>query len=244
MTPRRKVSKAVARVLAVIPARGGSKGVPNKNITSVAGVPLIAHTILLARKSRVIDRCVVSTDSRQIAEIAMRYGAEAPFLRPAALARDETPGIPPILHAVRWLAEHEHYYPTHVMVLQPTSPLRTVEDIERPVRLALEKKADGVVSVCPATPHPYWVKSMTADGRLSDFLHVKGLSSRRQDLPPAFQLNGAVYLVTREVLLRRRTCDTERTFAYLMPRERSLDIDSAWDLRLADLLLRSSRNAR
>jgi CMP-N,N'-diacetyllegionaminic acid synthase len=137
-----------------------------------------------------------------------------------------------------WLGEHEKYYPEYVMVLQPTSPLRTTEDIEISVRLALENSADGVVSVCSVEHHLCWMKSITVDGRLADFLTLEGSYKRRQDLPPAYILNGAIYLIRRDVLLERQTFYTERTYAYIMPLERSLDIDTSWDLYLANLILK------
>lgn len=229
------------RVLAVIPARGGSKGIPNKNIAPVAGRPLIAWTIAAAQEARCVERVVLTTDSPVIAEVAREYGAETPFLRPPELAEDDTPGIVPILHAVGWLDEHEGYCPDYVMALQPTSPLRTAQDIEAAARLAWEKAADGVVSVCPAKHHPYWMKKIAEDGRMADFLPIDREYTRRQDLPPVYALNGALYLVRREVLVQRETWYTDRTYAYVMPPERSLDVDTPWELYLADLILRERR---
>jgi CMP-N,N'-diacetyllegionaminic acid synthase len=226
------------RILAVIPARGGSRGILNKNIKPVAGKPLLAWTIEAALGSRSLARVIVSTDDLEISEVAHRHSAEVPFLRPAGLAQDDTPGIEPVLHAARWLDEHEGYRPDYLMVLQPTSPLRSTKDIEAAAQLARDRQADGVVSVCPAPQHPYWMKSIGEDGRLVDFLSVSEAYTRRQDLPPAYALNGAIYLVRRRVFLEQRTFYTDRTYAYVMPPERSLDIDTAWDLYLADLILR------
>jgi N-acylneuraminate cytidylyltransferase/CMP-N,N'-diacetyllegionaminic acid synthase len=129
------------------------------------------------------------------------------------------------------------------MLLQPTSPLRVVEDIEEPLRLARRKRADSVVSVCPVKQHPYWMKRLAEYGRLTAFLPADD-STQRQDLPAAFALNGVVYLARRTVLLEARTWYTPRTYAYVMPPERSLDIDSAWDLHLAELVLRAANRAR
>lgn len=232
-------------VVAIIPARSGSKGLPGKNLRRVGGLPLIAHAILLARSSREVERCVVSTDSEAIAEVARRYGAEVPFLRPAELAQDDTPGEEPVIHAVCWLAEHDHYCPGYVLLLQPTSPLRALEDITAAIHLARCKRADGVVSVACAKPHPYWTKVVADDGRVKSFLHANGAGlTRRQALPPVYAVNGAIYLAKRQVLLERRTWYTDKTYAYVMPPERSLDIDSAWDLHLADLVLRAAKRAR
>lgn len=226
------------RVLAIVPARGGSRGIPRKNIAPVAGKPLIAWTIETALACPILDRVIVSTDDEEIAGVARRRGAEVPFLRPAQLARDDTPGIEPILHAVRWLDEHEGYRPRHVMVLQPTSPLRTAEDIEGAVELAELKQGHRVVSVCRADQHPYWMKRVSGEGQITSFLSLEPAYTRRQDLPPAYALNGAIYLARREVLVAERTFYTEHTYAYVMPPERSLDVDEPWDLYLAHLVLR------
>jgi len=230
--------KVPEKVLAVIPARGGSKGIPRKNIAKVAGKPLVAWTIETAIICPLLDRVIISTDDPEIANVARCYGAEVPFLRPSELAQDDTPGIETILHTVRWLHEHEGYRPDYVMVLQPTLPLRTVEDIEAAVQLAWECQADGVVSVCTVHRHPYWMKRITEDGRLTDFLSLDHAYTQRQELPPVYALNGAIYLARCEVLLEQRTFYTDRTYAYIMPPERSLDIDTPWDLYLADLILK------
>ena len=226
------------KILAIIPARAGSKGIPHKNIALLAGKPLIAYTIQAALGSKVFDRIIVSTDSQKIAKISRSFGAEIPFLRPTRLAQDKTPGILPILHGMRWLKKNQNYLPDYVMCLQPTSPVRTVEDIENAVGLAKEKRADGIVSVSPVAGHPYWMKKINKQGRLLNFIPTIPTVARRQDLPPAYVLNGAIYLARREVLLNQRTWYTKRTYAYVMPRERSLDIDTPWDLYLANLILR------
>ena len=225
-------------ILAVIPARGGSKSIPHKNVVLVAGKPLIAWTIEVALKSPSLQRVIVSTDDPEIANVAQHYGAELPFTRPIHLALDDTPSIDVVVHTIRWVEEHENYRPDFVMLLQPTSPLRTAEDIEEVIRIALEKKGDSVVSVCIAHNHPYWTKRIAKNGTLVGFLPKAPKCTRRQGLPPAYALNGAIYLARREVLLNQRTLYTEKTYAYIMPQERSLDIDTPWDLYLADLILK------
>lgn len=224
--------------LAIIPARAGSKGIRNKNIAQVEGKPLIFYSIFEALHSKNINRVIVSTDSKEIAAIAENFGADVPFLRPPELARDDTPGIVPILHAVRWLEEHENFRPDFVMCLQPSCPLRTREDIDNAVRIAIEKNADAVVSVTPVKHHPYWMKVVDEEGQMTNFVCLEQPITRRQDLPPIYALNGAIYLARWEVLLERQTWYTEHTYAYIMPPERSLDIDTPWDLYLADLILR------
>ena len=225
-------------VLAIVPARAGSKSVPLKNIAQVGNKPLIAYTIAAALGAEGVDRVIVSTNSHRIARIATSFGAEVPFLRPRRFAKDDTPGFLPIFHAIQWLEEHEGYRPDYVMCLQPTSPLRTSEDIESAIHLAKEKNADSVVSVTPAKHHPYWMKFVDSEGRASDFAPLVRPISRRQGLPLVYAVNGAIYLARRDVLIGRRTWYTECTYAYIMPEERSLDIDTPWDLNVADLVLR------
>jgi CMP-N,N'-diacetyllegionaminic acid synthase len=232
------VSDGLRTVLGLVPARGGSKSILNKNIALVAGKPLIAYTIEAARAAPSVSRLVVSTDSPEIAAVARTHGAEVPFLRPSELAQDDTPGIAPVLHAVRWLEEEQSYRPDYVVLLQPTSPLRAPGDIEAAMELAREREADAVVSVCPARDHPSWMKRIDACGRLADFGASGEAYTRRQDLPPAYALNGAVYVARRGVLLELQTFYTARTHAYIMPLERSLDIDTPWDMYLAELILK------
>jgi N-acylneuraminate cytidylyltransferase/CMP-N,N'-diacetyllegionaminic acid synthase len=204
----------------------------------VAGKPLIAWTIESALAATLLDRIIVSTDSLEIAEIARRYGAETPFMRPTDLAQDDTLGIAPVLHAMRWLADNEGYQPELIMLLQPTSPLRVSEDIDRAIELAIEKNADAVVSVTRVEEHPYWMKRVDDEGRMADFIEQDQPIDRRQDLPELFNLNGAIYLARYELLLEQETFYTNNTFSLITPVERSLDVDTPWDLYLADLILK------
>lgn len=229
-------------MLALVTARGGSKGVPGKNLAPVAGRPLIAWTIRAALGSACVNRAVVSTDDDEIARVARQWGADAPFIRPAELAMDDSHHIPVMTHAVEWLESRENVHFAHILLLQPTSPLRTAEDIDRAYGLCLEKDADSVVSVYEAPSHPYWTKRIDANGRLEDFVTGSEDYPRRQSLPPAYALNGAIYVVKRDVLMEKQAIHTDRTYAYVMPPERSLDVDSPWDLHLADLILKDRRN--
>lgn len=225
-------------VLAVIPARGGSKSVPQKNIAPIGGKPLIAWTVGAARACPLVDRVIVTTDSSAIADVARDVGANVPFLRPSGLAEDGTPGIDAILHAVEWVGEHEGYHPDIVMALQPTSPLRTADDIAAAIELCRNPDVDGVVSVTEATSHPHWMNVIDANGYLRDFLPGPQAATRRQDLPTVYAQNGAISLARRDRLLKSRTWFMPRTRGYVMPHERSIDIDSAWDLHVADLILK------
>jgi CMP-N,N'-diacetyllegionaminic acid synthase len=223
--------------LAVIPARGGSKRVPRKNIQPVGGRPLIAWTIEAARSAPGITRIVVSTDSVEIADVSKHYGAEVPMLRPSSLARDETPGIEPVVHALEWLDQHDHYRPDCVVLLQPTSPLRTAADVEGALALMWHRASGAVVSVCPASHPSSWLKRVGDDGRLLDVDGDAAGPPADDDVPPVYVLNGSLYVVRYATLMARRSFYDEHTYAYVMPIERSLDVDSPWDLHVADLVL-------
>jgi CMP-N,N'-diacetyllegionaminic acid synthase len=162
-----------------------------------------------------------------------------PFLRPAELATDTSKSMDVILHTVRWFDDNEKYRPDYVLLLQPTSPLRTATDIRTSIEMLLTKRGDSIVSVCETRHHPLWMKSVNELGRLIDLNPQSAVPTRRQDLPVAFALNGAIYLALRNFLLSERTFITDRTYAYVMPEDRSLDIDTPWDLYLADLILRA-----
>jgi CMP-N,N'-diacetyllegionaminic acid synthase len=242
MSERRLPAKSIRieymeGLIALVPARGGSKGIPRKNIAPLAGKPLLAWTIQEALKAQFVDRVVVSTDDEEIASVARQWGAEVPFIRPAELAADDTPAIPVLVHAMDWLTSHWSVRWDYVLILQATSPLRTSQDIDRAVALAREKDADAVISMCAALSHPYWAKKITDNCRIVDFLQLGDQYPQRQVLPPLHVPNGAIYLVKPEVLRAKNTLYTERTYAYVMPTERSLDIDSPWDLYVADLIL-------
>lgn len=226
------------KVLGIIPARGASKSIPRKNIAPLAGKPLIAWTIETALSANALDRVIVSTEDEEIAETALRYGAEVPFKRPLELAGDETPGIEPIIHAVSWLQLNDDYNPDYVMVLQPTSPLRSKEDIVEAITLRRVKSAEAVVSVFKAPYHPYWMKVIDENGCLKDFIDLDQEYSSRQFLPPVYALNGAIYLIKREILMERKTLFPPGAIGYEMPVERSVDIDEPWDFQVAELLLK------
>lgn len=230
-------SGAEFRTVAVIPARGGSKGIPHKNTARIGGKPLIAWTIDAARRAPHIDRVIVSTDDDAITAIALECGAEVPFKRPEHLAQDSTPGVPPIIHALGWLADNEGYQPDGVLCLQPTSPLRSVDDIEAVVRVLSSGEADSVVSVVPSHHHPLWMKLIDGEGYMRDYTCTTSIPPRRQELPPVYALNGALYASLVPQFLQRESWYGERTLAYVMPQDRSLDIDSEWDIRVADLIL-------
>lgn len=224
------------RILATIPARGGSKGLPGKNIRSLAGKPLIAWSIEAAFGSRYLDKVLVSTDSPEIAETAGRFHAEVPFLRPAHLATDEAKGLDAVLHAIQWLENHGESYDL-VMILQPTSPLRTVRDIDRAIELFFQKNASAIVSVCPCDHHPWWSNRLPENGNMGRFLRPEVLGANRQELPEFYRLNGAIYLADIHLLKETDSFYGDRTFAHVMEAQNSVDIDTLLDFKLAELLL-------
>lgn len=228
------------RILAVIPARGGSKGLPGKNIRELAGKPLIAWSIEAGRQSRYVDQLVVSTDSKEIAQVAELWGGNVPFMRPADLATDEAKGIDAILHAIHWHQERGEPFDL-VLVLQPTSPLRTARDIDRAVELLFEKSASAIVSVCPTDHHPWWANTLPEDGSMKDFLRPELMNTNRQELPEFCRLNGAIYLAYIPFLEKTSSFIADGTFAYVMPAEASVDIDKMLDLHLAEILLKERK---
>jgi CMP-N-acetylneuraminic acid synthetase len=228
------------RVLAVIPARGGSKGVPRKNLRPVCGKPLIAWTIESALAAGpLLSRVIVSTEDAEIAEVARGCGAEVPFLRPAELAGDRVPTLPVLQHAARWVEADEGRRLHWVLLLQPTEPFRTVADIEAALALGRAGGCDSVISVVQVfAVHPILMKRIEED-RLLPFCIEEKEGTRRQDYQPAaYMRNGAIYLTRRDVLLERGSVWGDVIRPYVMPAERSQGVDSEIDLELVDLLMR------
>jgi CMP-N-acetylneuraminic acid synthetase len=223
-------------ILAVITARGESKGVPRKNIRYVGGYPLIAWTILAALDSTYNLRTVVSTEDTEIASVSREYGAEIPFLRPNYLAEDASTSVETVLHAVDWLARHEHYLSDLIVLLQPTSPFRSSQDIDNAIRLQIESDADAVVSVMKNERPLQWLRRINEDGILADVMSADS-GIRRQDAELLYQLNGAIYVIKTDVFLQGKTFYPQKTLAYIMPPDRSLDIDTELDLLVADHLM-------
>jgi CMP-N,N'-diacetyllegionaminic acid synthase len=219
------------KILGLIPARGGSKGIPRKNVRDIAGKPLIAWTIDAALSSNLISSVIVSTDDPEISKVAREFGAETPFLRPSELSTDLTPGIEPVLHAMRILSGYDI-----VVLLQPTSPLRNADDIDNCIGLLLRTGSDAVVSVTESKSHPAWTYEMSEDGHLLSAGNASQIG-RRQDLPKAYSLNGAIYASNSEYLTTRRSFLGGKTLGYVMPSERSIDIDDSLDFRIAEMLL-------
>ena len=227
------------KTLAVIPARGGSKGVPRKNIRPVNGKPLIAYTIEVALAAQhLFHRVIVSTDDDEIAEIARAHGADVPFMRPADLAGDKIPTIPVLRHAVQFIEQQDDVRLDWVMLLQPTAPLRAVQDIEAALALAAEGGCDSVISVEQVFDvHPILMKRIE-DGQLLPYCIEEKEGTRRQDYdPPAYIRNGAIYMTRRDVLIEKGSIWGDFIRPYVMPEERSADVDSEIDLKVIELLM-------
>lgn len=228
------------RFAAIITARGGSTRLPRKNVLSLCGKPLIAHTIEAALASSYLDRVIVSTDDDEIAEVSLAFGAEVPFRRPPELATAEARSVGAILHAMDWLKQNENYEPEYIVLLQPTCPLRTAQHIDEAIELCLERDADSVVALCEPKHHPYWLKVLDADGRIHPFMQVNRRKyHRKQELPSVYASNSSIYVVRSSVLWERQEFYTDRSYAYLMDASVSLDIDDEWDFYFAELVLQS-----
>lgn len=243
------MTSGVLKVLGVITARGGSKGIPGKNLKMLAGKPLLAYTVESARASHAVDRLVLSTDDAAIADLGRALGCEVPFMRPAELSQDDTPHLPVVQHAVQWLRD-EGYECDAVMTLQPTSPLRTAEDIVESIRLLRQSSADSLLSVSAVPDHVHPMRMLKLDDRDEALLFVTGEPvrrriNRRQDLPPAWTMNGAIYLCRTHVLFAAPpSLYGDRVLAYRMPAARGLSLDEPDDWATAERTLTATEQTR
>jgi CMP-N-acetylneuraminic acid synthetase len=232
------------RVLGVITARAGSKGIPGKNTKPLAGKPLILYTIEAALASGAFDRIILSTDDEQAASLARGHGCEVPFMRPAALAADDTPHVPVMRHAIDWLRENQDYTPDSFMTLLPTSPLRQPAHIRDAVALLHSSGADSVIGVDELPPHFNPMRIVTIDGGGWARLFVGGQPvkkrpGRRQDMPPAWVMNGAIYLVRTPFVLDIDDPNLygDRVAALVMPPPYGFNLDEPEDWAVAERLL-------
>jgi N-acylneuraminate cytidylyltransferase len=220
------------KFLGIIPARSGSKGLPNKNIKLLKGKPLLAWTIEEALSSKYLEQVIVSTDSSEIAQIAINYGALVPFLRSKNLATDESPTVDTVLDLIKKLPNYDY-----VVLLQPTSPLRTIEDIDSAIDIMKTAKAKALVSVCESDESPYWMYKMNANNILSPLVEATESISRRQDLPKSYTVNGAIYVAHTDYLLKNKSFFGAETLGYVMEKEKSFDIDSADDFKEVEMII-------
>ncbi len=221
------------KVLAIIPARGGSKGVPRKNIRLLAEKPLIFWTIEEAKKSKYIDRLILSSEDEEIIEVAESYGCEVPFRRPRNLALDTTHGIEPTLHVLEQIPGYDY-----VVVLQPTSPLRISDDIDKCIEKLNECEGVSCVSVTEPPHSPYWMYLLVKDEQMQPLIPEYAMIPRRQELPTVYSLNGAVYVADSRWLQKSKNFMSDQTIAYIMPKYRSYDIDNEEDFLLCEWMMR------
>lgn len=219
------------KCIAIIPARGGSKRLPNKNILDLGGKPLIAWSIEVALNSKFIDKVIVTTDCEKIAGISREFGAEVPFIRPEHLSTDTASSNDVINHV---LAHYENQFDSFLL-LQPTSPLRNNTDIQNAFNL--KKHHASVVSVCEAEHSPLWSNTLPEDFSMVNFIQDKVKNVRSQDLPTYYRINGAIYLTDIDYFVENNGFISENTVACIMPQERSIDIDTLLDFKICNLLI-------
>ncbi len=224
------------RILAMIPARAGSKGIKNKNIIALCGKPLISYTITAAKESKYIDEVVVSTDSESIAAVARQYGASVPFLRPAELASDTAKTIDAVLHTVSMLPDYDI-----LVLLQPTQPLRTSADIDGAIETFFAQGQQALASVSEVDDHPLLIRQISQEGLLVNLLNNSS-TCRRQDMPAYYRINGAIYINSCDYLTAQ-TSFNDNPVPYIMAKSHSVDIDDIVDLSVAEFYLLMEGNA-
>lgn len=221
-------------IISIIPARGGSKGVPKKNIREIMGKPLIAYTIIEALKSNLLQKIIVTTDDEEIAKVSKKYGAEI-IREPQSFAKDESPVYDVVIYIIeKHLKNLEK--DSIIILLQPTSPLRKAKDIKEAINLFLNNKCDSLISVCKSEHPPYWTMKVE-DGFLKPFLGKDYFNKRRQDLKDTYIPNGAIFIASIDTLYKYNSFYCENTIPYIMPRERSIDIDNELDFFLAEAMM-------
>ena len=228
-------------ILGVIPARGGSKGIKNKNLHNLNGKPLISFTIEAAKKSKLITDFIVSTDSLEIKKVSEEYGAEVPFIRPAHLSNDKALAVPTIQHAVLYAESLKNITYDYIVMLQPTAPLRTHEDIDNSLSKLIEENGDGIISVVDVENyHPIKMKTIK-DGMLLDFVNSDLENPPRQSLPPVYIVNGAIYATKRDVFINKNTFKGNHCIPFIMPQNRSSNIDEPQDFIVAEYFLKINK---
>jgi CMP-N,N'-diacetyllegionaminic acid synthase len=227
------------KILGIVPARGGSKGIPRKNIVPLLGRPLLAYTAEAALSAKLLTRTVLSTDDEEIARIGRQWGLDVPFLRPAELAGDDTPTIPVLQHVVRWLERAGEIYDA-VFILQPTNPLRRPEDIDGSIELLEKTGADSVISfIDVGEKHPARMKFISPAGKVIDPPFKEEFEGqRRQDLPKLYLREGSVYLTRRKVLMEKNSIQGHHCQAWIIPPMRACNIDTPFDLFLVEQILK------
>lgn len=225
--------------IAIIPARSGSKALKDKNIKELCGKPLLAHSIECAKQSGRFDKIFVSTDSAEYAKIAEKYGADASFLRSVENSSDTANSWDAVREVIKKFEEKEQKF-DYIMLLQPTSPLRTAGDIRNSFEMLKEKDAHAILSVTEAEHSPLWCNTLEEDLCMDTFRNEKYSNLPRQQLPKFYRLNGAIYLMDR-LELDKKNMFQNRCYAYIMPQERSIDIDTEIDFKIAEYYLENKQ---
>ena len=224
------------KLLALIPARGGSKRLPRKNILDFCGKPLIAWTIEAAVKSKYVDHVVVSTNDNDISNISSQYGADVRFTRPNNISQDHSTSVEVVEHALKKLEESGCHY-EYVILLQPTSPFRRSIHIDAAVELLVKKNSSAIISVTKAINNPLWANTIPENGSMDNFIQENIKNKRSQDLPIFYELNGAIYLINSRKILEENTFFLKKgVFSYEMDRISSIDIDTNYDFLIASLI--------
>jgi CMP-N-acetylneuraminic acid synthetase len=228
------------RIVCIIPARGGSKGLPGKNIKAFLGKPLIAHTIQQAKRSGLIDRIIVSTDDKKIANISKKYGAEVPFTRPKFLAQDKSSTMDVLLHAIEWLKKDTYSFDVLVL-LHATAPLRSVKDINNSIKRLFDKNTSNVFSVTEAHRNPYFNMIEVSQGKVK--LVKRGHFASRQKAPKVYDMNSSIYVWWKDILKSKRKIFLRNSRVYIMPKSRSIDIDDKFDFEIGSLFMKRKKHS-
>jgi len=230
-------------ILGVITARGKSKGIPHKNIKILGDKPLIAYTIEVAKNSELITHLITSTDDREIAEIAKKYGCNVPFLRPKELGRDDTPTLSVLQHATTFMEKKLGIKFDYLVILQPTSPFRIVEDIDKTIQLLIDTpEADSAVSICEVEKNHHPMKAKRLEGnRVLPYCIEEPEGSRRQDYPVCYKRSAAVYVQKRDLVMKKNRLYGDYIVGHIVPRERSIDIDTEYDWLRAEYMLKNKK---
>lgn len=227
------------KVLFVITARGGSKGLPGKNIKTLGGIPLIAYKIIAAQKCQYDSRIIVSTDDKEIADISCRFGAEVPFIRPEYLAVDSASSADVVYHAMSWINENDKEKYDYVCLLEPSSPFASYQDLNKSITLIEESGADTLLGMKEAEITTNFIHSLDEKGGLSNFYYVvKDLKSiRRQDQKKEYTMNGCMYIARWDYFIKNKLFHSENSIPYIMPTEASVEIDTMLDYELANIII-------
>lgn len=228
------------KILGLIPARGGSKGIKSKNTIELAGKPLISYVISAFKKSKSVGKIVCTTDSPKIAEMAKKYGAEAPFLRPAELAQDASPVYPALVHAVKTLEETQNYKPDYIVLLQPTYPFVKPDQIDRAVKLAMDKKADSVITavVLDHDCHPYNIREILPDARIKFWKEEEHYKYPSRQMKPKFYKFGNLFVTSYRTLMNKGKLEGEKNYAIEIPKIDAFDINDREDLEIAEIFIK------